>query len=224
MIATTADDFVNILRTELADQKTSAERGDGDCLWKDPEMYQYATEAVDRLVSDAKLTQLVVRLPYTAGVPLLRLPGYISEVRFVYDESDGREIRPQNVEDYQRGGIMPDLFGGTTAGIRYYVMDAEPGMIRIAPVPAADGAILVHVSASLKFPLAAGIPLPKLSADEIRCALFLAKSLAYQKHDAETLDLEKAEYYEQKYVRMVNDIEVGHRNKIRTPGHVRAYW
>lgn len=224
MIATTADDFVNILRVELADQKSSAERGDGDCLWKDTELYQYATEAVDRLLSDAKIAQVTVRLPYTAGNPLLKLPGYVSDVRFVYDEADGREIRPQNTEDYMRGGIMPELFGTSTAGIRHYVLDATPGMIRLSPTPAADGAILMNISASLKYPLASGIPLPKLAADEVRCAIFLAKSLAYMKHDAETLDIQKADYYDAKYQNMVRDIEVGHRNKIRAPGFVRAYW
>lgn len=225
MLASTADELLLLFRHEVSDLAEPY-------LWSDYEAYAWMTEATDALLKQAGVQNKVLRLPFTSGNPLVKLPRKILHILAARVVSTNRALLAANTNDTAFG--FNDDYGLRTAGHgamfegsghpASYVRDYETRALRLVPAPNFDGEIEIQCTTTLGAPLEDGIPLPTQDAEDQRLILHYTKWRAYAKHDAETEDLVRAREYERLWRTGVVDREVSLRNQRRAPGSVRMEW
>jgi hypothetical protein len=223
MLATTADELLQVFREEVNDTVEPY-------LWSDFLGYIYMTEGIDALANEAHPFYKVVRLAYTAGQPVVSLPRSILQIRSMRDVDSKRAVFPHNsnemnigaVDDYGVRGLGgAAMFDGTSGAVCAYVRDYDKKAIHLVPAPAGDGTLELQCTVTTAVPMDAGVPLPCTEAIDQRLVLSYMKWRAYSKHDAETEDLVRAKQNETAFRIGVMDREVQLRKHRRVPGVVR---
>lgn len=222
MFATTADGLLAFFRAEVDDQTSAESR-----LWEDWEAYGYMTEGFDALLKKAEVRYEKLTLPFTADVPTVALPAKVLHIRSMRIVGGG-EVTPRAmtdltvpVEDYglQLSGQSAMFEGSGTPCV--YVRDYESRALRLVPIPNASGTLELQCTVNLGAAMQTGVALPTTDSEDLRLVLHYMKSLAYQKHDAETEDLVRARFHEERFRAGVLERESKLRNFRRPPGVVR---
>lgn len=220
MFATTADELVAFFRAEVGDTVAPF-------LWQDFEVYGYMTEGFDALLKKAEVKYDVITLAFTADVPTVALPPRVLHIRFMRIVGGG-ELVPRAM--YNAGAVVDDYglqLSGASAVFEgsgtpcVFVRDYEANALRLVPIPSASGTLELQCTVNLGAPMQNGVALPTTDAEDLRLVLHYMKSLAYQKHDAETEDLVRARFHEDRFRAGVLERESKLRNFRRPPGVVR---
>lgn len=220
MFATTADELLTFFRAEVNDQAAQG-------LWADWEVYGYMTEGFDALLKKADVKFAVLQLPFVADTPTVALPAKVLHIRAMRIVNGG-EVVPMAMdrlsvprEDYglQLAGNSAMFEGSGTPAV--YVRDYEAKALRLVPIPSADGTLEIQCTVNIGVPMESGTPLPTTDSEDLRLVLHYMKSLAYQKHDAETEDLVRARFHEDRFRAGALARESQLRNFRRPPGTVQ---
>ena len=220
MFATTADELLTFFRAEVNDQAAQG-------LWEDWEVYGYMTEGFDALLKKAEVKYAVLQLPFTADAASVALPAKVLHIRAMRIVGGG-ELTPAPMarlsvprDDYglNLAGNSAMFEGSGTPSV--YVRDYEAKALRLVPIPNASGTLEVQCTVNIGVAMEAGTPLPTTDSQDLRLVLHYMKSLAYQKHDAETEDLVRARFHEDRFRAGVQEREAQLRNFRRPPGVVR---
>lgn len=219
MFATTADELLKFFRSDADDQVEPY-------LWSDVDAYGYMTEGFDALLKRAEVKYEVLSLAITAGVQDVALPAKVLHIRsahivgggVVYASSASDSSIPRDDYGQPISSSISDPGTGTPS---MYVRDYRAKFLRLLPIPAANAVLEIQCSSTIGIAMAEGVALPTTDAEDLRLVLHFMKSLAYQKHDAETEDLVRAKFHEDRFRVGVLDRESRLRNMRRPPGTVR---
>jgi len=230
MLAATTDDLATIFRAEVDDQFTDPQApSDVDRLWKIVEVFGYMSEAADAVARDVEGLYKIARYPVVAGEQLVPLPRSILHVREARLITAQLALRPRNIDN--AASLPSDDYGlrvesqfWTSTGVpRYFIRDYDRRGILLSPIPTANDTIELQCTVTIGAPLISGAPLPFLEVPEQRLMLLKMKSLAYQKQDADTSDVKRAQYYGKQY----DDMAVDRKEKLeayrRTPGQIQQW-
>lgn len=214
----TAEDFLRDIRSDLADRADFDDDGQArDTLWSDSDLLRYLNSAATRLASDTLYLRRRSVIPTPAGGALFNFPMH-KVIQFLSvgwrSPTYGRATRALKQFDIDEGletddyGVIlyhtPDLEAtGTPA---WFTRDWDNKYMRIHPIPEVAGELEVI---AIMYPdeIYAGMPLPFQSRADYDLLLLWAKHLAYSKHDADTIDLNRAAAYERQY-----ELDVRERN------------
>lgn len=204
------ENFLCDLRSDLADRADVDDNGDvRDTLWDDKDLLRYLNAAAHRLASDTLYLRRRTVIPTVAGEPLSAFPMW-SVIEFLsvgwrapeYGRST-RSLTQFDIDGYittddygVRLDLLPDLEATGTPG--WFTRDWDNKFMRIHPIPQVDGVLEIQ---AIIYPdeLYPGMPLPFQSRGDYELLLLWAKHLAYAKHDADTLDLERSKAFERQY-------------------------
>lgn len=219
MFASTADELLKFFRSDVDDQVEPY-------LWTDVDGYGYMTEGFDALLKRAEVKYEVLALDITSGVQDVALPARVLHIRsahivgggVVYASSASDAAVPRDDYGQPLSSSISDPGSGTPS---LYVRDYRAKALRLLPVPNANAVLEIQCSTTIGIAMEAGVVLPTMDAEDLRLVLHYMKSLAYQKHDAETEDLVRAKFHEDRFRVGVLDRESRLRNMRRPPGTVR---
>lgn len=184
-------------------------------LWSDDEITEYLDEAQDEFCQEVDVLNHEISISYTASVPWVDIPSYVTRLRDVEDASTGRTIFLYNHEEWPEV-IKTDDYGtwivasdwkqktGTPEAL---ITDTESGQARVYPIPTADGTFTATVYRRPLEPLADTEEFEVTDRQHQRCMLYKARSLGYLKHDTETFDAAKAGEFEGMFNDKVEEIK-----------------
>ena len=230
MLAETAGDLATIVRSDLDDKKSSS--SDVDCLWKDDDLYRYMTSIADKLAKKTASLYRTIELDVIADEPLVELPAYVQEIRSVKLVDGGRSLDQRNANetfdgittDYGRiSATFADAFD-TTGEPDCFVRDYDEGALRLVPIPTDDDTLEIQCTVTIEALFESDTVLPFTDAEEQELLLTVMKWKAYEKNDAETEDLVRADRFKKQFEDGLKEYGVALRNKRRAPGLVRCNW
>lgn len=205
----TVNKLIEDIRSDLFDRPDVDEDGvERDALWSYSDLLRYYNEAAAQLASDL----LSLRRRFVVDV----MPGQAT-VRFPFDQildelqvtftvpgyGRRRALRQFDVEQ----GIAVDDYGAqvysapdlTAGGMpTHFSRDYEDGFMRLWRVPNVAGTVEAVAVAS-PAPALGNVPLAFQHPKDRALLLQWMKKLAYEKHDADTLDLDRARDFESQY-------------------------
>lgn len=204
------ENFLCDLRSDLADRAdVDDDNNVRDTLWSDEDLLRYLNSAAHRLASDTLYLRRRVVIPTLAGEPLYAFP-MDSVIQFLsvgWRSPDfGRSTR--RLDQFDIDGyitrddygvpldMLPDLEATGTPG--WFTRDWDNKFMRIHPIPQVAGVLEVQ---AIVYPdeLYPGMSLPFQSRADYDLLLLWAKHLAYAKHDADVLDLDRSKAFERQY-------------------------
>lgn len=221
MFATTSDELLRHFRAEVSDATEPY-------LWEDWEVYGYMTEAFDALLKEANVVEKVLVLNGAAGDSQLRLPKSVTHIRsarFAYAaQPDNSTLLAAGSHTHGSArctttddAVTAPPHGAPTA----YIRDYDRSALRLNAAPQEPYTLELQCVTTLSLPMVAGLQLPSTDAEDLRLALHYMKWQAYQKHDAETEDLVRANSHAQQFRLGAQERESRLRNYRRPPGVVR---
>ena len=226
---TTAAELKDTFRIEV-DDLPKEDADTSSCLWSDADIYRYMNSAASLLARRVRSLFKNYTLPVLADQPMIRLPAdRIYKVRRAYLTAARRDLVPLNLNDdtmraMDYGVTLRSAHWETSTGTpTSFVLDYTPGYLRLAPIPTAADALQLFCEI-LPAALTAEMPLPFTDQDDLDILLLWMKKLAYEKHDADTHDLNRAKEYERQFNARVYEREPEKRRMTRTPGTVRSSW
>jgi hypothetical protein len=175
-----------------------------------------------------KTLQLAL-LPNQAVYPL---PMYVFDIRSARTLVYGQSLVEHNIDEYAGYKVwdygMPlvgstGVFTATGVPIQY-MRDYDARAIRLIPIPIAADTLELQCVIGVATPMQAGLPLPFMEIPDQRLMLLKMKELAYAKHDADTLDLNKSTQFAEQFEHRAIERSVEQRRIRRTPGCVRMEW
>lgn len=205
----TVDQLIEDFRSDVWDRAVAD--GDDtprDTLWSDTDVLRYINSACAQLASDTLALRRRFEIAVEAGQALVRFPlDEILDELVVSFAIPGlgrrRALRQFDIDegvrrdDYgSRVYVQPDLEAAGTPS--HYTRDYDNTNLRLWPVPYLPG--VLHAQAIvMPQPLHCGMPLPFSARKDLDLLLMWMKHLAYAKHDADVLDLERSKSFERDY-------------------------
>lgn len=235
MIAFTTTDLNKIFRREVADplEGVDATEPDSENLWKEDEIYQYMTEALDQVSKGTGGRYRVYQFPVVAGQATIGIPRALLNIRsarlltakVTVQEANANDYLFRVRDDYNKPLIgAQGMFDATGSPSDCYIRDYDANQIRLVPIPATDDTLEIQCDVTDNFLYAADYPLPFQDAEDQRLVLHYMKFLAYLKHDADAENLPRSTLFKGLYETGVAERESRLRNYRRAPGAVRMDW
>lgn len=229
-----AGQIVTMFRREVDDPLVpggQVQEPDADSLWKDTEIAGYLQEAVIELARRTLFFNTSKTISYQADQELIERPeGYLdmrAEGAYRVDGSDRVPLLLRNMVEMDEA--MTDDYGlrGMSKWItekgppKVLVTDYEQGHFKMAPIPEQAGSVqlfyyhypvinIVGTTGDVEFE----------ALHHIRALLSWMKYLAYQKQDAETLDLRRSEMFGLQFEREADRLDGEVKRGRRRPGNV----
>lgn len=239
MIAFTTDDLATIFRQEVDDVLSAAPPSpvDADRLWKNAEVFSYMTEAADAVATDVEGIYKVLQFPITPAaivappVPIqITLPRNVLHIREAKLLSLGTYVAMTRANDHVIAAY--DTYGPPVRNSALLTYGVPTELVRdyynrafyLLPIPNITDTLELQCTVTIGVPLAAGMPLPFLSIPDQRLMLLYMKKLAYAKHDADTLDLERSTGFDRAYRAAAIERASRLNSYRRPPGTVRMEW
>lgn len=193
----TSSDLYTLFRLDVADSALPY-------LWADSEVFAYMNDAYRMFVrltgGVADFTSAATQVPIVAGDPLGVLNPAILRVMSARRLSDGGEIKIINSTDLpvlrESGYGWPATVSldATPGPVNYMMIGAQPDIARWIQVPTVnDTAQLIIYRKPLNYITALAQPFTDAAEDHHFHFLKWMRHLAYQKQDAETLNLTKSD-------------------------------
>lgn len=220
MLAQTTDQLATIFRSEV-DDDLKADCGDADCLWSDANVYNYMTEAADAVARAVERNKKTVYVSYLADAAYVRIASSVQHIITARVALSGERVVPMTAEEAY------DRFQADSVAVgdpRFYFWEENQRQLQLWPRPAVAGTLALFVETCLGYPLVAGLPLPFSGVPEQRLMLTYMKARAYEKQDAETLDLDRAREFQAQFDKNSADREVEIRKYTRPVGTVQMNW
>lgn len=229
MLANTSDDLDTIFRSLVDDVMLGDPPTDDDRLWKETDVYNYMTEAVDTVARRTLGLFKTIEIPVVANTQLYSLPAYVLDIRYARLLTAARMLHEHNVNDYS--GFKDDDYGQslmgsdaiftTTGTPTQFMRDYDARGIRLIPIPTDADTLELQCCVTLQAPISAGMPLPFSEAVDERLLLLKMQELAYGKHDADTYNAQLAQQFGAEFEAKVVDRASEWRRIRRKPGVVR---
>lgn len=237
---TTVAELKDRFRRDVDDREEGPDptQPDADSLWSNDDIVWYANSAIDRVLRDTAAETRTFILPVTAGSREVRLPQNlrILDIRAFKLASNGRDLDPVNVDS--RVGTNPTYFERWSREIEWdnanqtgvpqrYTRDRRTGRLYLDPVPASADSVYVTatvttVTAQVYFDLGDSLPFDELV--DIHLLLMWMKKLAYEKQDADAMDLSRAESFEAQYATAASTRRWERYRQRRPVQQVRFSW
>lgn len=235
MIAITSTDLNNIFRREVKDPLAGYDddHPDSESLWKEDEIYQYMTEAIDMVSKIVCGRYRIYQLPVVANQSAIYVPRAVLEIRsarlvtaqLTLIEGNANSYVYRGVDDYGREIISGQgMFSATGSPPTTYIRDYQANCIRLVPIPTTNDTLEVQCNVTDPFMYEAGFPLPVMDTEDQRLILTHMKGRAYMKHDADTEDMVRAKFYMDLFEKDSLDRASRLRNYNRAPGFVQMDW
>lgn len=224
----TSTELKGIFRREI-DDLPQEDGSDAGCLFSDADIYRYMNSAAVMVARRVVSLYKIFRLDITAGEGLIKMPAErILKIRRAYAETSRNELEQLNMgEDYVTDDyglrISSASWEFSTGTPHSFVLDYHPGYIRLYPIPTADDEFVVHAHILPATILPDG-PFPFIAEEDISLCQLWMKKLAYDKHDADTLDPAKSQRFEAEFERRVRIREPEFRRQTRGPAVTRSIW
>lgn len=230
MFVETVEELIAAFRSDVDDVVSS----DGsDNLWSADDALRYLNAAVDKTAKATLSIHEVLSLPIVASDPVVPLPRRVLHIRSARLASNNLPVIENNLNEEPLGAA--DDYGLITYGAnsqfnrppgtpKSFIRDYVPRGLYLVPASAADDALIVQCSVTIESPLDDSDDLPFNDTDDIELVLLWMKKLAYSKHDAETYDLDRAQFYEASFVDRARARRAEAENFHRRPGLVRMQW
>lgn len=230
----TADDILRRFRSDVDDVlEGTDEVPDLNSLWKISDTYDYLNAAIEQWATETRSLFSRKSLTVVADNPLISLPQStrFGIVRRVVLRGRKMELTEYNVDGHYTE-ILDDYglqigpsadFESRTGTPRHYTLNRERNKLALAPTPVAADVLDIdaYLLPSITFP---GMPLPLSEYKDQHLVLLWMKKLAYEKQNADTLDLTRATKFEAEFEDRVlaRQHEIGRRNT--APRIVRMNW
>lgn len=228
-----AIEVIRQFRREVADPEmpgsdVSGVDPDADSLWKTDELLDYLDEAHRKTARDAYLFTENYSLSVSAEQDEVQLPTEVFDVRLVRLQSSRRPLAPRNLneavgtahDDYGHHSVA--FFDDSVGEPSAFILDYRPGYIKLVPKPAEADTLELNAYREPKDKLSTKQAcLDVVSPQHQRAILYWMKKLAYEKQDADAMDLDRAMMFEQHYIRTIDTLKSEHRRETRRPGTVR---
>lgn len=234
MLAYTSSDLNTIFRREVRDPlEGTADEPDSENLWSELEVYQYMTEAFDRVSKEVGGRYKIYQLAVVANQPLIYLPRAVLDIRTArllvagvpVLQANADQFLYERVDDYGRNFLTAsEMFTVTGSPPIHFIRDYELKQLRLVPIPAANDTLEIQCTTTDTVPYDAGMPLPLMDTEDQRLVLTWMKYLAYMKHDADTEDLVRARYYEKTFEDRVILRAADFERQHRAPTPIRMDW
>lgn len=208
----TLSDLKERFRRDVSDiQEGIPTDPDSENLWSDEDILWYANSAIDmvlrRTASEVKTFTVVV----VAGQPEVRLPPAFRVLHMKRVALDSRRL---DLEERGVDGVVSrdDYFNTLVTTIdwetvqtgvpQFYTLDRKTNKMYLFPVPAANDllvitAVVTSVTNKVYFDFEDFLPFDELV--DIHLVLMWMKKLAYEKQDADAMDLERAAQFEREF-------------------------
>lgn len=231
MLAFSTDELALRFRSDVADPlEGGTTAADSECLWSDYDVYGYLTAACDQLAKDTEAFYKVIQRPVVANEPLIVIPQQVHIIREARLVTARVYLEPYNIDD--RVPSLIDDYGTYSSGNmtvfntvgqpRSYIQDYEPQRLRLVPIPAMDDTLEFQAVVTIAVPQQAGMPLPFRDTEDQLLLLKYMKYLAYQKQDADTLDLARADKFKKEYDDGSVERKYEYRRRRRQGGLIRS--
>jgi hypothetical protein len=233
MTVSTADELLTVFRQEVDDLPAGGsltETDDGDCLWKDAEIYGYMTEACAALSEETRGLYRVLTRPIVAGESDVRLPCSVMDVREARIVGTDTQVQPSTANQFPTTpstdyGLTGVTLTNTTGLPRQYVRDFAKNALRLVPTPTDDDVLELQVVVDSIAPMASGAPVPFLHPTDQNLLVMYMKYRAYQKHDAEAQDLSRSVGYYGMFKSQALDRQLAlRRQRRRGGGGIKMDW
>lgn len=229
-----ASQLIDSFRGEVDDPRVpggQVQNPDADSLWKDSEIIGYLREAQVELARRTLMFNEAEKVPFQADDDTLKYPDGYLDLRqaYVIDGANHHPLVLRNVDEMHQALTDDYSLRTTTNWIseegwppRFLVGDFYHGAFKLVPIPDKGGQIqLLYYS----YPVLSGVGLTtQIAYDQvhhIRALLHWMKHLAYQKQDAETLDLRRSESFAAQFEQAAVRIEGESKRGRRRPGTVQ---
>ena len=193
-------------------------------LWTDDEITDYLDQAQDEFCENVDVLTGQVTLTYVASDEFVDTPNYMTRARSA-TAADGRPVALYNAEEWEEAGGLTDDYGINTPStqwrtdtgekLRVLITDLESGKHRLYPIPTADSSVILHIYRRPVELLEEAGEFEVVDKSHQRCILLRARSLAYEKHDAETYNEQLAATYRDKFDERVEDLHYDVKRKQR---------
>lgn len=205
----TVDQLIADLRSDLYDVPDSDDDGnERDALWSSEDLLRYINSAAARWASDTLALRRRLVFDTTPNSPLVRVPyDEIIEVLAVSFTMLNAGRTRRLVEFGIDTGFCLDDYGSTSAAVpdldatgvpTHFSRDHDDRFMRLWRVPW-DAGVLAIDAYVLPQQIMRGMPLPFTAMQDRDLVLMWAKKMAYEKQDADTLDLSRAKEFEAQY-------------------------
>lgn len=217
----TAEDLLDIFRVEVDD---TAE----DYLWTDDMFFGYLDEAQKEFARQTDILKVTdITIPLVAGEAFIELPQLVEKIRSVILTSSNKQLAIRNYDELlgsrqcsDYGNDMTNLDKKGTP--RFFVADEVTDQLRIVPIPnVADNVrVTAFVLPTLDI-VDDGSELQLTDSSHQRALLMFCKSMAYEVHDSDTQDLQKADRYKQQFYQYTALVKSRRARRNRRVGTVR---
>lgn len=234
MALVTADQIIQRFRSDVADALEGPETApDANSLWKNDDVYNYLNAALEEWATRTRALFGRKAVTVVANDPIVRLPQSmrVYDIRRAVLRSAQRELTEYNIDDYAL--TLYDDYGLQISDVssyeqgsgvpRYFTMNSVRDKMRLAPIPVASDTLDIDAT-FLPYVIYPNMPLPLSEYKDQHLVLLWMKKLAYEKHDADTLDLDRAGKFENEFEIRVADRETEHRRRTRRPQSIKANW
>lgn len=229
MLAVTTEELAVRFRSDVDDRITDGNGSDFGCLWLDYDVYGYMTEACDALAKQTDGLYKTMLLPVVAGNGVVTCPSYILHIREARLVNINRSVEQANTnepnysveKDYGLQHYGTSAIHESSGIPSTFIRDYQRKVLRLVPTPEADDTLELQCTVSITVPLSCGMPLPFMDIEDQRLLLHYMKWRAYEKQDAETEDLVRANHFASLFAEGAAERKSTLRNYRRKPGVIR---
>lgn len=236
---TLVEDFIAELRSDLFDRGDTDDTGAlVDILWSDEELLRYINDAASQWAADTLAYRRMFSVTLEASQPRYKAAYDVIEfvrIDLLEDGKFKRVLHPFNLDegriedDYGVRYVSPyDLVNdvGTPRGV---TLDRAPGYFYVYPAPVTVATLPALTTLDINavvYPrrMFEGMPLPSENRQDLHLMKLWAKKLAYEKQDADSLDLDRAKAFENEYYGKVPTRKHEYDRAVRGGGVVRSRW
>jgi hypothetical protein len=220
MLATTTDELLLLFRQDVDDVLSIGDEDDSDRLWKDVEVYRYMTAACDAVAKGTDGLYKILQLPVVAGEDTISLPRHVLNIREAKLVTADVPVTQRNANEIRYDNYPRDDYGVCVRGPTF-MRDYERKAIVLNPEPTDDDTLELQCTVTLSVALGENMLLPFLDMEDQQLILAYMKAQAYRKQDAETVNLRRAQVFENEYRNGVIARKYALMRYRRMPGTVR---
>lgn len=191
----TVDELVQFFRADTSDNIEPF-------LWSDMEILVYANEARDQFVRATGGISDELTIPIQKGVGVANVPSTVLNFRYAYITRNNAKLTFLNEGELPTTSYGKTIPYGAVTDVRegrvgFIEIGNQTNVIRFIPTPDEDDVCTLGVYRLPNTRLVRGGEIDEINAIHHRFLVDYMKSMAYAKHDAETLQNTKSLTYRQ---------------------------
>lgn len=199
-------------------------------FWSDDRICELLDEAQREFAIQTGIFKGSTTLAVTTADPYVTIPDETVHVRRAILQGQSRPLRVLNMADLD-GAWLGDDYGNSggvsdwetvTGTPKLFILDETTGKGRLTPIPTADGTITLHYTRYPLKTITASTAKPELADPRHQRSLIVyARALAYDDHDVDTYNPQKALEFYAKFRTMLEEFDGEIKRKQERPRVVR---